>query len=83
MATTPGPSVIVVIIQLGEHSFAAFVRENPLLFGEEGHLVGHSGYNVLIHVIASGLHFHADAHLQVFILEGEEGDEVVNEISVN
>lgn len=79
----PPASVIVIIIQLGEHSFAAFVRENSLLFGEECHLLSHSGYNVLINFIASGLHFRSDAHFQVFIFQGEEGDKIINEISVN
>lgn len=56
------PSIIVVIIQLGEHSFAAFVRENSLLFGEKRHLLGHFAHNVLVNLVASGLHFDSDAH---------------------
>lgn len=59
---TLAPSVIVVIIQLGEHRFAAFVRENSLLFGEKCHLLSHFGNNVLINFVASGLHFISDAH---------------------
>lgn len=35
LTMAPAPSVIVVIIQLGEHSSADFVRENSLLFREQ------------------------------------------------
>lgn len=82
-AMPPGPSVIVVIIQLGEHRFAAFVRENSLFFGEKCHLLSHFAYNVLINLVASGLHFNSDAHFQVFVFQGEEGNKIINEISVN
>lgn len=77
------PSVVIVIVQLGEHGFAALVREDPLLSGEEGHLVGHPGDEALVHVVAAGPHLHADAHFQVFVLQREERDKVVDEVSVD
>lgn len=76
-------SVIQVVVQLGEHSLAALVREDSLLLGEEGHLFGHFAYNVLIYFIATGLHLNSDAHFQVLILQGQEGDKIINEVPVN
>lgn len=76
-------SVIQVVVQLGEHSLAALVGEDSLLLGEEGHLFGHFAYNVLIYFIATGLHLNSDAHFQVLILQGQEGDKIINEVPVN
>lgn len=76
-------SVIQVVVQLGEHSLAALVGEDSLLLGEERHLLGHSAYNVLIYFIAPGLHLNSDAHFQVLILQGQEGDKIINEVPVN
>lgn len=74
---------VVVEIQLGTHGLAAFVRIDPLVLREVRHFVGHLGRDLLVHRVTSGLHLHPDAHLDVPILQGQERDEVVNEVSVD
>jgi hypothetical protein len=76
-------SVIQVVVQLGEHSLAALVREDLLLLGEERHLFRYLADDVLIYFIASGLHLHSDAHFQVLVLQGQEGDKIIYEVPVN
>lgn len=76
-------SVVEVVVQLGVHRLAALVGEHPLLLGEEGHLFGDFADDVLVNLVATGLHLHPDAHLQVLVLQGQEGDKVINEVSVN
>lgn len=70
-------------IQLGLYSLAAFIRVDFLLFGEERHLISHCLNNLLIDGIATGCHFSPDAHLHVLVLQGQEGDKVVNEVPVD
>lgn len=76
-------SVVQVVVQLGEHSLAALVREDLLLLGEERHLFSYLADNVLIHFIATGLHLNSEAHFQVLVLQGQEGDKIINEVPVN
>lgn len=70
-------------IQLGLYSLAAFIRVDFLLFWEESHLISHCLNDVLINNIATGYHFSPDAHLHMLVLQGQEGDKVVNEVPVN
>lgn len=76
-------SVIQVVVQLGEHSLAALVREDLLLLGEERHLFSYLIDYVLIFFIATGLHLNSDAHFQVLVLQGQEGDKIIYEVPVN
>lgn len=70
-------------IQLGLYSLAAFIRVDFLLFWEVRHLIGDCLSDLLIDSIATGYHFSPDAHLHVLVLQGQEGDKVVNEVPVD
>lgn len=70
-------------IQLGLYGLAAFIRVDFLFFWEERHLISHCLNNLLINSIATGYHFSPDTHLHVLVLQGQEGNKVVNEVPVN
>lgn len=70
-------------IQLGLYSLAAFIRVDFCFFWEVCHFVSHCLHNLLIDSMATGFHFSSDAHLHVLVLQGQEGNEVVDEVPVD
>lgn len=73
----------LIEIQLGLHSFTAFVRVNLLVLGEKGHLAGHLVDDLFVHWVAAGLHLSPDAHFDVLVLQGKERNKVINEVPVD
>lgn len=69
-------------IQPRLHSLAAPVGVDFFIFGEKRHFLCHSGDKVFVYGGTAGLHLCPHTHLHVRVLQGQEGDEVVDEVSV-
>lgn len=74
---------VFVDVQLGLYSLAAFIGVDPCFFWEVCHFICHCLNNLLIDFVPTGDHLSPHTHLHVLVLQGQEGNKVVNEVPVD